>query len=297
MKAGMAFGCGQCLPCRIKNRRLWAHRLQLEALLYADNSFVTLTYANEHLPKDGLSLGDYTNFLKRFRQRISPLRIRFYGCGEYGELNGRPHYHFVLFGWPSNQKANDLLNSCWGKGFIESEPLTTGRCKYIAKYVVKKMTSVDDERLCGLNPEFSTKSLKPGLGFGMVEHIANTLTRHNLLTRDGDVPVTIAHGGRQVPVGRYLRRALRLHISGAAEQLKTVPAKYYFRRQRLLEHAKAPQHVIRQLQNSEEMQSVRAAARTDPNDPSEKSHLIKQSQGEIALLEKRYQLFTKKGSL
>ena len=43
-------GCGQCIPCRINKRREWVGRLTLEAGLYTDNAFLTLTYDDAHLP-------------------------------------------------------------------------------------------------------------------------------------------------------------------------------------------------------------------------------------------------------
>lgn len=297
LRAGIAFGCGQCLPCRIKIRRLWTHRILLESCLNKDNAFVTLTYADEHLPKDGLSLDDLQTFLKRFRTTIAPLRIRFYACGEYGDRYGRPHYHLALFGWPSNEAANKILAQCWSRGFIESEPLNLARAKYIAKYVVKKLTDVQDERLCGLNPEFSTKSLKPGLGHGMLPFIAETITRYNLLSAEGDVPVTLAHGGKQYPLGRYLRRALRGHLNGVTDEIKKTPASHVLKRSRLSKQLGAPQSVITALQNDPQMLAVHAAARADKKNPSVKKHLLLASETEIRNVEARYKLFTKKGTI
>lgn len=295
MKSGQAYGCGQCLPCRIKERRLWSHRIMLEALLCADNSFITLTYAEA--PTDGVMLDHYQNFLKRLRDRIRPLQIRFYGVAEYGDEHGRPHYHFVLFGWPANDKTKSLLEACWSLGFVDVKELTAVRAKYIAKYTVKKMTTLHDERLEGRNPEFSTKSLKPGLGHGMIPFIADTLTRYNLLSAEGDVPVTLAHGGKPWPLGRYLRRQLRGYLNGSLNELQNTPTSYILKRARLSKLMGAPQATLDALRNSEEMQAVRQAALADKENPSQKYHLLKLSEGEIRNVESRYRNFTKKGQL
>ena len=71
-------------------------RCNHEASLYSVNSFVTLTYDDEHLPGDQcLDHRDFQLFMKRLRKRFPS---RFFMCGEYGGLNGRPHYHSILFG-------------------------------------------------------------------------------------------------------------------------------------------------------------------------------------------------------
>lgn len=51
--AGRIFGCGQCMPCRFNKRRIWSHRIMLEAGQYKDNAFVTLSYADDYLPAGG----------------------------------------------------------------------------------------------------------------------------------------------------------------------------------------------------------------------------------------------------
>lgn len=95
-----------------------------EASLYEQNSFITLTYNNDHLPPNGSIVVEHTqDFMKRLRDRICSHtgckvqytqikgrklrwqcsgrcpKIRSFGCAEYGEKLSRPHYHIVLFNW------------------------------------------------------------------------------------------------------------------------------------------------------------------------------------------------------
>ena len=60
------------------------------------NSFVTLTYDDDHLPEyNSLNYKHFQDFMKRLRK--SHNGVRFYMCGEYGEDFSRPHYHALLF--------------------------------------------------------------------------------------------------------------------------------------------------------------------------------------------------------
>ena len=96
-KSVLPLPCGKCLACRLNHAKEWAVRCMLESLYHDENYFVTLTYDDEHLPVDGkLHKKHYQDFLKRLR--ASSGCFRYFGCGEYGSLNKRPHYHFVLFG-------------------------------------------------------------------------------------------------------------------------------------------------------------------------------------------------------
>ena len=51
----MEVPCGQCWSCRLARSREWATRLIKEAtnLPEEQRTFITLTYNNENLPKDG----------------------------------------------------------------------------------------------------------------------------------------------------------------------------------------------------------------------------------------------------
>lgn len=197
----------------------------LEAAQYDDNTFATLTYSDENLPADNsVDPKALRNFFKRLRKK-SALKIRYFACGEYGEHSMRPHYHIALFGYPNCGYINtrhrkergccpqcDLIAQAWGLGQIQLGTLEQKSAAYIAGYVVKKMTKDDDPRLEGRLPEFARMSLRPGLGLGMMHELASTLMEHRLDERMIDVPLSLQHGTKKLPLGRYLRRKLRLFI-------------------------------------------------------------------------------------
>lgn len=74
------------------------------------------------------------------------------------------------------------------------------------------MTSAEDLRLNGRAPEFSLMSLKPGIGLDAMHDVASTLLEFDLDKTQADVPVSLRHGARQLPLGRYLRKNLRTFI-------------------------------------------------------------------------------------
>lgn len=206
VSAGHAFPCGQCMPCRFNRRRMWTHRLMLERLCHLDACFVTLTYDDEHLPEGGnLVKEDMQLFLKGFRRAIEPIRIRFYGVGEYGDKSWRPHYHLFLYGIGPSCEA--VVRKVWGKGLVHVGTVTHDSASYIAGYTVKKLTKKDDPRLEGRQPEFCRMSLKPGIGADAMWDVASQVLAY--FSDDADVPQSLQHGRRNMPLGRYLRNKLR----------------------------------------------------------------------------------------
>lgn len=215
--------------------------------MHEHNSFLTLTYRDEEVPRleDGrgiLSIVEHQNFMKRLRFQVKEKmgrEIRFYGVGEYGDNTWRPHYHYILFNYPKciygQSRYNkvitrccyacDLVRDAWGKGNIMLAECTDASASYTCGYVVKKMTSVDDARLKGLPPEFQKQSTRPhGLGFDAMWDVASVLMEFNLADRQGDVPSSLLHGGKRLmPLGRYLTRELRKMVG----RDPNAPAKIY----------------------------------------------------------------------
>lgn len=207
-----AFGCGQCMPCRFNTRRIWTHRIMLEALVHADASFVTLTYDKYNLPDGGSVVPrDMQLFLKRVRKNVG--RCRFFGVGEYGDHSWRPHYHLALFGIGPD-RAQDI-QKCWRYGFSYTGTLTRDSAQYVAGYVTKKLTQVNEftyEKLLHRHPEFARMSNRPGIGALAIDQVAQALlNRHgwDSIERNGDVPTALRSDGRMQPLGRYMRRKLR----------------------------------------------------------------------------------------
>lgn len=222
--SGMAaFGCGQCLPCRFNRRRVWTHRIMLEALSNSENAFVTLTYAEDRWSLDPAHL---SGFMKRLRSRVRPQRVRFYGVGEYGDKSERPHYHAALFGFGQCLGGLTIKGECkcrncsvvretWGHGHVLVGALTRESSQYIAGYVVKKMTSKDDPRLEGRYPEFSRMSLRPGVGADALWDVASAMMQFG---QDKRLVSQLRHGHQVMPLGRYLRIKLSKMVGHSDEE-------------------------------------------------------------------------------
>lgn len=156
--------CGQCACCRVNKQEVWTARIMHEAKAHKKNVFVTLTYDDEHLPKNmSISIREIQIYIKRLRKNIDH-KIRYFACGEYGEEYKRPHYHLVIFGLGVDDK--DLIYKCWGKGFIYTGSVELASARYTAKYVTKQlngaMTDIYDD--LGIQREFALMSRRPGLG-------------------------------------------------------------------------------------------------------------------------------------
>ena len=110
--------------------------------------FFTGTFDDEHLG----DMYDYTvakNFMKRLRRKFP--KARFASKPELGEINGRFHMHFVLFGghgsehpdqkytspWNDHKQAYET-NELWPYGKSESEPIIEALVKYFAHYMSRQ---------------------------------------------------------------------------------------------------------------------------------------------------------------
>lgn len=153
----IAVPCGYCEPCREEYARQTAVKLHHESLMHEFNAFITLTYADEHLPQyNSLQYEDLRTFWKRERQRLwrtYGIRIRHYSVGEYGDETMRPHYHAIVFGWayledriilretPTRLWTNPHLAKSWGKGNVSVGAVNYTTASYTASYVTKKLRS------------------------------------------------------------------------------------------------------------------------------------------------------------
>lgn len=231
-------GCGKCQCCRVNKLRAWSGRILMEGVSTEKDlravSWCTLTYRDENLPhivrgKEGAPLPtldptDYQRCFKRLRKRIGPFRFAL--VGEYGEKNYRPHYHALLYG-PSVFHVEQGLKIEWAKayGFIQVRPwrlpapdrigqdgknVMVARARYIAGYVTKKMSSVDDPRLKYRHPEFWRCSRTPGLGHTQrLVDLHYTKGGRSKVARTGDCLRTFRIGGETWPLGQTTLTWLR----------------------------------------------------------------------------------------
>ena len=204
--------CGQCMGCRIDKARNWTIRICHESMMHDDNCFVTLTLSDEHVPLGGTLVKSHLQkFVRKLREITKQDRtriedgeeveepIRYYGIGEYGDLNKRPHYHICLFNYdfPDKQLAtvrngnavynSEILRRAWTQdgcldqlGYSETTDLTEQSAQYVARYVQKKITGpLAEEHYLRADPrdmtewrvleEFAIMSLKPGIGYDWLE--------------------------------------------------------------------------------------------------------------------------------
>lgn len=257
--------------------------------MHGDSSFITLTYDEEKLPHGRTLVPKHLqDWLKRIRKEVSPVRLRYYAVGEYGDTSFRPHYHVALFGYPGcsfgrstySRYRNrccprcDLVQDTWGQGNILVGQLEQASAQYLVGYVIKKMTSMNDHRLLGRHPEFARMSLKPGIGAHAMSAVAATVDRFNLDKLEGDVPSALRHGKKILPLGRYLRRKLRLALDLPPD---------------------CPEHVQKKI--SEEMLSLYEASINSAEFLSPKQALLQKDAQKAASVEARLRIFKKRENL
>lgn len=138
-------GCGKCLICLKKRKNQWSYRLMEEKNNSFSSYFVTLTYKEEYVPigDNGYcaNKNDHTEFIKWLnyyettqklseRKKISAEELqrensgvheighlRYFGVIEYGDINSRPHWHYLLF----NVVDIDNIGRAWSKQVCVSE--------------------------------------------------------------------------------------------------------------------------------------------------------------------------------
>lgn len=228
--------CTKCFPCRVNRRRLWAHRIHLESLVSSDSCFVTLTYDEDYLPKGAVLEPKHVKlWLKRLRKLLYPQKIRYFLVGEYGTQTFRPHYHVALFGLHpflagGRSGQSGFVARTWNYGFVSVGELNHDSAMYIAGYCTKKMTSRKDPRLNGRPPEFSRMSLRPGIGAPAMADVATAIANckeYFAYQKTRDVPYTLDHGRRSLPLGRYLRGVLRKKLGFGSSEVPAEAAKEF----------------------------------------------------------------------
>jgi hypothetical protein len=145
--------CGKCIACKLEHSRQWALRCEHEISLHSENTYITLTYDQEHIPSTGsLVKKDFQDFMKRYRKSISPKKIRYFMCGEYGDELSRPHYHAIIFGheFPDAyhfKTKKDIkyyrspqLEKLWTNGQSIIGQACFETAAYVARYITKKIT-------------------------------------------------------------------------------------------------------------------------------------------------------------
>lgn len=186
--------CGSCVGCQLSRAREWAVRCSLELSSHPVASFVTLTYSERYVPPT-LSKRHLSLFFKRLRKRLGG-GIRFFGCGEYGEKFGRPHYHALVFG----TRDEEVIRASWTMGFATVAEVNPARISYVAGYCAKKLGffGVAEERvdfatgeIYRYQPPFLQMSRRPGIGGAARRFVQSWRT-------------SAVWQGREVPVPRYL---------------------------------------------------------------------------------------------
>lgn len=182
--------CGKCPECCKDYYTSWATRGSRELMQWDISLFLTLTYSDEHLPKNNsLEKKHIQDFIKRVKKRFNSCKenpIRQIYCGEYGGKTHRPHFHCILFNcdfsdkvfWRKSDQGHDVfrsetLDELWGNGNAEFGIATPASIAYLFKYILKKKSRKEklqplyierDGITYEVAHEFIEASRNPGIG-------------------------------------------------------------------------------------------------------------------------------------
>ena len=163
--------CRKCQECLQVRANEWGVRCHHELQLHKENCFITLTYENNpiRLHKEHMQM-----FIKRLRKKIYQKQIKYFSCGEYGDVALRPHYHIIIFGYDFNDKefwklskskkaifTSKELNQLWPYGLSTVQEANKQTAMYSAKYSAKEKKDLPE--ILQDYPEFNTMSKNLGI--------------------------------------------------------------------------------------------------------------------------------------
>nr|QJB18822.1 MAG: replication initiator protein [Microvirus sp.] len=205
--------CGKCLECLQKKRADWSFRINQELKKSKSALFITFTYSDEKLPKDGnLNKRHFQLFMKSLRRKneimvqsqetnynvsesLKSPPIKYYAVGEYGTLTLRPHYHAIIFNI-SQAIANELQN-LWEYGMIHIGKVSTASIHYTTKYMITKQ---NDKNMAVKSFALISK----GLGISYLENHKNHIKNKTLMVR---------YNGYKQQMPRYLQEKIFSRLS------------------------------------------------------------------------------------
>lgn len=204
--------------------------------MHDENCGLTLTYSDDCLPANRwLVHRHFQLFAKRLRDarlrgalrknpglhlKDAPVQ-RYFMAGEYGEENGRPHYHAVMFGWspldsrflklsPAGSKlyTSEECDRLWKLGHCYVSEANHSYAAYIARYLLdvdkeapnglRQITDVDTGELYVRPNEYARMSNRPGIGFSWFQRYFSDVFPRDYVVWDGV----------KRPVPRYYKRLL-----------------------------------------------------------------------------------------
>lgn len=198
--------CGKCPECLRKRANSWAFRIYQELKHVESAKFITLTYENTPMTRNGLETlrkKDIQTFMKRIRKGTLN-RLKYYVCGEYGTETERPHYHILLLNipylWTLDPK---YIENYWQHGRIHIGEANIRTIHYTLKYMMKgtfRPTHELDDR----EPVFSLMS--KGLGIKYLTEEMKAFLKSHL---DGYITL---NGGIKQAMPRYLKEKGFTHL-------------------------------------------------------------------------------------
>lgn len=139
--------CRKCAACRARDAREWTARAKAEIMAQPETWFLTLTFRPGTIRHETNNAKDVTDYVKRLRKAYNDKSLRYFAAPEWGEKNGRLHYHILLH--CSGELRKRDLQRQWGQGYSHvrlvrratriSEDLNSAidAAKYVAKYATK----------------------------------------------------------------------------------------------------------------------------------------------------------------
>ena len=151
--------CGKCVDCLTKRTNEWTFRLMKEAERSRSAYFMTTTYGINRdrdgnalfgeLPdlssdfRETLNPKHHTDFMKRLRKANNKyhdtIPIKYFMCGEYGEKNSRPHYHYIIFNMHHDLASRSLMvgSDIWKKGSVDIASFSVASAAYVVRYIMQ----------------------------------------------------------------------------------------------------------------------------------------------------------------